>query len=279
MMDGWWGEHEWTLYPQQYRREFPYLPWLRLPSKDATDILTKPLHKRMWQVHPTKTNIHSVDPGEFRKFKGKLEDVQTTVLGPLRVIDNDTHFRHVRPPTLAYRQAVEALDRLEMEFGAWRDFVEVVRGLQRNLRELLAFADWWQDVQQGSSFQPPFPVPTRGAIFDDEDLYTKHSRRSIASYLIVPSDLFIPDPDKQVTLSPRNLSRMDPISAQPLLHSLYLWYYPPHVRDVYTDFETAARGYGDRLDSFKPTNGLKRKLDKSKNRRADEGMSNFVDPL
>ena len=274
MVDGWWGEHEWTLYPQPYRREFPYLAWLH-PSRSASNILTNPVHKRMWQVHPTKTNIHFVDPDVFREFKDKLEQVRAAVLDPLREIDNDTDFRHVRPPGSAYRQAFEALDRLEMEFGGWRDFVEVVRALQRNLLELLAFTDWWHDIQQGDAFRPPFRAPTRGALFEDEHLYADHARWSIASYLFVPNDLFIPDPNKRVTLSPRNSSRMDVISTQPLVHSLHLWYYPPHVEDVYTDFETVARGYGDRLDRFKPTNGFKRKLDKLENRRADERTSTF----
>lgn len=274
MVDGWWGEHEWTLYPQPYRPEFPYLPWLR-SSRSASNILTNPVHKMMWQGHPTKTNIHFVDPGVFSGFKGKLEDVRAAMLDPLRDIEIDARFRHVQPPRLAYRQAFEALDRLDMEFGAWRDFVEVVRTLQRNLLELLAFADWWHDVQQGDAFQPPFRAPTRGAFFEDEHLYANHARWSIASYLFVPNDLFIPDPNKRVTLSPRNLSRMEVISTQPVVHSLHLWYYPPHVEDVYTDFETVARGYGDRLDSFTPTKGFKRKLDKLENRRADEGMSTF----
>jgi hypothetical protein len=65
------------------------------------------------------------------------------------------------------------------------------------------------------------------------------------------------------------------MSTQPLLHSLPLWYYPPHVTDVYADFETAARGYCTRLDTFNPTQGLKRKLDNVQNRRADEGTFFF----
>jgi len=27
-VDGLWGEHKWTLYPQLYHPEFPYLAWL-----------------------------------------------------------------------------------------------------------------------------------------------------------------------------------------------------------------------------------------------------------
>src|SRR6266567_8582453 len=33
MVDGLWGEHEWTLYPQPYHHESPYLAWLRLHQR------------------------------------------------------------------------------------------------------------------------------------------------------------------------------------------------------------------------------------------------------
>jgi hypothetical protein len=272
MVDGLWGEHEWTLYPQPYRDESPYLAWLRLPSKHAaSDILTSSVHKEMWQAHPNKTNIHSVDPRVFGKFEDKLEDVKAAVVNPFHEIITDTRFSHIQPPKTAYSRAFEALDRLKMEFGAWRDFVEVVRGLQRHLLELLAFADWWHDVQQGEDIQPLFRAPTRGAIFEDKDLYDRHACWSIASYLFVGNDRFALDLNKRVDLSPRTSSRMDRMSIQPLIHSLHLWYYPPHVKDVYSHFETVARGYAERLDTFNPTKGFKRTLEKLGNQKADEG--------
>jgi hypothetical protein len=270
MKDGLWGEHEWTLYPQPYRPEFPYLAWLRLPSKNTPHILTGPVHKKMWQAHPTKSNLHIVNPRVFGEFRGKVEEVRAAVFDPLHEIITDGRFNAVQLPNNARARAFEALDHLEMEFGAWCDFVEVVRGLQRNLLELVAFADWWHDMQQP---RPLFRAPTRGAIFDDEDLYADHAHRSIASYLIIPNDLRFPlDPHKRVDLLPRNLSRTDVISIEPLIHSLYLWYYPPHVGDVHTDFETAARGYADRMDTLNPTVGFKRKLEKRDNKKADESM-------
>ncbi len=276
MVDGLWGEHEWRLYPQPYCHESPYLAWLRLPLKNATtDILSSPVHKKMWQAHPSKSNVHTVDPRVFSELRDKLDDVKAAVLNPFHEIIADTRFSHIQPPKTAYARAFEALDRLEREFGAWRDFVEVVRGLQHNLLELLAFADWWQDMQQGEELLPPLRAPTRGAIFDDEDLYTIHTRLSIASYLIVRNDRFLLDPNKRVNLSSHDLSRMDVMSIQPLVHSLHLWYYPPHVKDIYSHFETAARGYADRLDTFTPTKGLKRTLDKRENQRADEGRFFF----
>ena len=279
MVDGLWGEHEWTLYPQPHRYESPYLAWLRLPSKNASsDIVTSPVHKRMWQAHSNMSNVHSVDPSVFGEFKEKLDDIKAAVMNPFHEVINTTCFSHIQPPKTAYARAFEALDRLGKEFGAWRDFVEVVRGLQRNLLELLAFVDWWHDVRQGDDFRPPFRALTRGSLFDDESLYTNHARWSIASYLFIPNDRFELDPNKRVNLLPRNSSRMDAMSAQPLLHSLPLWYYPPQVKDVLFNLETVARGYADvaeRLDTFNPTTGYKRKLDKLENWRADEGTFFF----
>jgi hypothetical protein len=70
------------------------------------------------------------------------------------------------------------------------------------------------------------------------------------------------------------------MSPGPLLHSLPHWYYPPHVEDPIADFETAAWGYGRRLDDFIPTKGHKRRLDKVENRHRDEGkFVSFFHPL
>jgi hypothetical protein len=237
-----------------------------------------PVHKKMWQAHPNKTNLHSVDSGVLDQFKTKVEEINASVSTPLREIARDTRFSGVQPPEMAYARAFGALDWLQQEFGAWRDFLEVVRGLQRSLIELLAFADWWHDVQEGEEFNPPFRARTRGAIFEDGDLYVNHVRWSIASYLIIPNDCCALDPMKRVDLSPRTLSRTNVISNQPLQHTLRLWYYPPDVGDVH-DFETVARGYADRLDTFNPTKGYKRILDKLENQRADDGRLLFLDPF
>jgi hypothetical protein len=175
----------------------------------------------MWQAHSNTPNVHFIDPSVFGDFKDKLVEVKAAVENPFHEIINDTRFSHIQPPKIAYAQAFEALDHLEKEFGPWRDFVEVVRGLQRSLLELIAFADWWQDIQQGDGFQAPVRVPTCGSIFDDEGLYAGHACCSIAAYLILPNDRFILDPDKRVTLLPRNSSRMDAMSIQPLLYSLF----------------------------------------------------------
>ena len=61
------------------------------------------------------------------------------------------------------------------------------------------------------------------------------------------------------------------MSLQPLVHSLYHWYYLPLVNDIVADLETATCAYLGRFNTFRPTKGLKRKSDKFKNKKNDEG--------
>ncbi len=103
MVDGLWGEHEWMLYPQPYRHESPYLAWLQLPLKNTTtDILSSPIHKKMWQAHSSKLNIHTVNPRVFSELRDKLNNVKAAVLNPFHEIIADTCFSHIQPPKTAY---------------------------------------------------------------------------------------------------------------------------------------------------------------------------------
>ena len=77
----------------------------------------------------------------FREFKNKLEEVKAGVQNPFHEVTVDTHFSHIISPKNAYTQAFKALDHLEKEFEAWCNFIEVVRGFQRNLLKLLAFME------------------------------------------------------------------------------------------------------------------------------------------
>ena len=51
------------------------------------------------------------------------------------------------------------------------------------------------------------------------------------------------------------------------------------MTDVCTDFELAAHGYTECLDTLIPMKGFKRMLNKQDNQRADEGMSIFFNPF
>jgi len=83
----------------------------------------------MWQVHSTKSNLHSVDPRVFGEFKDKLKNIKAVVLNPFHDIIIDTCVSCIHTLKIAYSQAFKALDHLKKEFGAWCNFVEVARGL------------------------------------------------------------------------------------------------------------------------------------------------------
>jgi len=257
-IDGLWGAHEWTVYPQPYHHEFPYLSWIPHPRSHSItpDILTIPIEKTMWRAHPRKTNCHVINLELFKDLSIKWKSMKAALEEPFSAITSQALFSSVKCPMRAYSRSFKTLCRLEKDFGAWRDFVEVFRNLQRSLLKLSAFLDWWKDVRAGNSFQSPIRAPTRGAIFRDEQLYADHTRWSVASYLLIPKSTFSLDPKKEVALSPRELCSAQPMSSQPLVHSLAHWYYPPLVKDFLADLETAARGYHDRLDTFEPTKEL-----------------------
>ncbi|KAH9028308.1 hypothetical protein EDB85DRAFT_1892600 [Lactarius pseudohatsudake] len=181
---------------------FPYLAWIPLhlsgPSV-LSGVLTHSVDKSMWQVLPGNSNIHVINPDVLDKLTVEWTTLKAALQDPF----SDMGF--------------EALSRLKQDFGAWRDFVEVFRNLQRSLLELHAFLDWWKDISTGDYFRSPVRAPTRGAIFEDVHHYMNY----------------------------------------PLLHSLHHWYYPPLVCDVVTALETAARGYAERLDSFNLTKEVK----------------------
>ncbi|KAH9035246.1 hypothetical protein EDB85DRAFT_2143898 [Lactarius pseudohatsudake] len=274
-VDGFWGPHEWVFYPQPYRRAFPYLSWIpirRPKSSVPFDILTRPVEKTMWRTHGHRSDSHIINADLLDEFTTKWKSIKAALEESLSAMSSRSSFSCVEQPMKAYVRAFEALKRLEEHFEAWRDFVDVFRNLQRCLLELSAFLEWWKDVRAGDAFQSSPRAPTRGAIFvfEDEHLYADHVRWSVAAYILVPKSTFALDLAKEVVLAPRKLCSAQPMSLQPLFHSLHHWYYPPLVDDVMADLETAARGYLERLDTFRPTKGFKRSLDKKENKKNDE---------
>lgn len=271
-VDGFWGSHEWTIYPQLYHRTFPYLAWIALssPSHSTSSVASRPIEKTMWRAHPDRSDVHLINPVLLDELKAKWEVTKAAIKVSFSTMSSVASLSSIEQPKKAYLRAVEALQRLEMEFRAWRDFVEVFRNLQRSLLELDALLDWWNDVHVGDAFEPSIRMPTCGVIFQDESLYTTHAHWSLAAYLLIPKSKFALDHSKKVALSPCKLCKAQPMSELPLVHSLPHWYYPPVMQDVVADLETTARGYAERLDNFQPTGMLKRKLDKSESKAKDE---------
>ncbi|KAH8976361.1 hypothetical protein EDB86DRAFT_3097181 [Lactarius hatsudake] len=249
-VDGLWGAHEWTIYPQPHRPEFPYLAWIPLhlsgPSV-LSGVLTHSVDKSMWRVHPGNSNIHVVNPDVMDKLTVEWTTLKAALQDPFS--DMSSHPRlPIQRPMKAYTRGTSELGEISFE---------VFRNLQRSLLELHAFLDWWKDISTGDYFRSPVRALTRGAIFEDAHHYANYVKWSIRAFLLVHKSTFVLDPSREVALSPRELCSTRPMSLQPLLHSLHHWYYPPLVCDVVTELETAARGYAERLDSFNPTKEVK----------------------
>jgi hypothetical protein len=193
-----WGEHEWTLYPQPFHPDFPYLPWILLPPCNSShDILHCAVNKKMWQPHASKTNMHLVQPEVLDKLKTLLGAAKAAIEVPFHEVITSFSFHH---PQHAYTRAFEAIDCLEREFDAWRDFMEVFRNMQCSLLELFAFAGWWVEYDE-----PTFCAPMWGTIFYNETCYAAHIGCSITSFLLIPSATYTLDPCKQVELVFRQL--------------------------------------------------------------------------
>lgn len=275
--DGLWGVHEWTIYPQLYCLEFPYLSWISLPSINSFNILTCPVEKTMWELHGHKTNAHIVTPALLNELTTKWGAIKDAVQGVFKATSSSSSFSSVQIPKEAYFRASVALSRLEDEFEAWRDFVEVYRNLQRALLELSAYLDWWKDVSTGD-FQPSVRPPTRGAIFEDENLYSNQVCYSVRAFLLIHKSTFTLDPTKKVELSLRNQCKLVPLSLKSTGHTLQHWYYPPQVKDIVVDMETTARGYAvvKHLDTFNPIKEFKCRLEKVDNQMNNEGKLTYV---
>ncbi|KAH9020356.1 hypothetical protein EDB85DRAFT_2153130 [Lactarius pseudohatsudake] len=272
-LDGFWGVHEWTIYPQMYRPEFPYLAWIPLRPRShsvPSDVLTRPVEKAMWRAHPLRTDCHLINPELFEQVTIKWKLIKVALEDPFHVVSSQASFSSIERPMKAYTRAFESLNRLEKDFRAWRDFVEVFRNLQQCLLELCAFLDWWEDVCENDSFQSRICAPTCGSIFRDEQLYTNHAHWSIASYLLILRPTFALDLAREVALSPRTLCSVQPMSSESLVHSLHHWYYPPLVNDIVADLETTAQGYLDRLDTFQPSKELKRTFERTESKQKDQ---------
>jgi hypothetical protein len=269
-VDGLWGFHKWTTYPQLHCPDFPYLAWIPLSSPSTpSDVLTRSIEKSMWRAHPSHSNLHIIHPDLLDELTVRWKDLKAAI-GPFHHIFCNP-MPPIQRPMKVYTRAFEAFSRLEQDFGAWRDFVEVFQNFQQSLLELHGFLNWWKDICAGDDFRPSVREPTRGAIFEDAHAYANYACWSIVSFLLVKNSAFVLDPTREVVLSPCKSDKTQPMSYGPILHSLHHWYYPPLVHDVVTELETAAWGYAVRLDTFEPMKDFKHKLEKLENKKSDKG--------
>ena len=120
-VDGFWGSHEWTIYPQLYHHHFPYLAWIALPSPShsTAGVASRPIEKTMWRPHPDRSDVHVINPVLLDELKAKWEVTKAALKVSFSAMSSIASLSSVEQPKKAYLRAVEALQRLEMEFRAW----------------------------------------------------------------------------------------------------------------------------------------------------------------
>jgi hypothetical protein len=77
------------------------------------------------RAHPNQPNIHVINPTLLDRLTKEWESVKAVLQGPSKTFSSDPSFSSVWYPKEAYARALAALNRLEKDFGAWRDFVKV----------------------------------------------------------------------------------------------------------------------------------------------------------
>ena len=127
-IDGLWGPHEWTIYPQLHSPAFPYLTWILLCLSNSSaphDVLTCSIDKSMWQAHPSQSNIHVINLTVLDKLTVRWDALKEAMQTPFHDIVNNP-CAPIQCPMNAYTRVFEAFSQLNVDFGAWQDFVEVL---------------------------------------------------------------------------------------------------------------------------------------------------------
>ncbi|KAI0069215.1 hypothetical protein BV25DRAFT_1910910 [Artomyces pyxidatus] len=299
-IDGLWGQHEWTRFPQAYDSRFPYLAYIPIPPQHrptslstiaamSFTILHANVSKEMWTTLGAPPGRHVPDVGVLSSLQRRLDYAVTVSRNLFPQLSATPAFAHVVVPTIALDRARAAFITLETGVASWKDFVERFRALQRALLEMTAFADWWTDAEGTTinpEYVPPIRGPTRGVYVQTLDLYAESARGNLATYIVVQKDAYDVPSNRWVpaTLRSVRVQTLVPFSAPTHTshgkHDKPLWYYPPDpVRRE--DFEAAARGYAPRQDTLNPSPAYQDRLGKLVNRqlattsrrvRGDEGQ-------
>ena len=118
--DSFWGAHEWTVYPQPYQHEFPYLTWIPLCQHTSIPShIHTPVDKSMWQAHPDQPNIHVISPALLDCLTKEWGSVKVEMQDLCKALSSNPSFAAVQYPEEAYIRVLVALIWLEKDFRAW----------------------------------------------------------------------------------------------------------------------------------------------------------------
>ncbi|KAJ7655714.1 hypothetical protein DFH06DRAFT_1200834 [Mycena polygramma] len=272
-INGRWGFAEYSHVPQPYSAEFPYLAWLPV---DCLERLGLPVEINRYQLTLDSPDfVRHLGWGHRGYLKTEVrETLQTDVVWYIEKVQalilteeaegGGIHRRfEARPPVIAMVRAHNACFSMRFPHLTYRDLLEYLAGLQRAIAELQAYIMWYDRMYYAdfpTASQNGMNTGLRGSIATDTRTYASLRSLGAPVWLEVEGSLVGLDPAKEsqmtdllieVTLwaDTAATTALQDTRKGVLVHNKPLEYYPPHVLDL-ESFETAARGYGLRTDTY-----------------------------
>lgn len=268
-IDGTWGPHDYTIMPQRFDPEAPYLAWCprrphpAQPFKD-NPIMAFRLAREDYVQHHQQPRLGGLRKSILATFQQEVLRLTEMYVNAAQIAA--THWPSVIPPSMALERMRQSLIYLNLPDIYFRDCQEAVETLRRNTREVQGFVLWARTPPSGP--YPAIPFQVRGSVAIDEQSYEYLSLHKVPGWYVTGSagplgqtpPIPITRKEDMCTLQTmrevdtKDSTMVDWDEPSPgifqLLHTKELWYYPPVVgnRDA---FEAAARGYGPRNDELR----------------------------
>lgn len=189
--DGYWGEHEPSLYPQMFDRHAPWLGYMVIAHDDFRRPLRQSDRSTLWTVGLRGSKSQEMSPADeiLSALSSKRLELRSKVSWCIEhvlkmrcllnrdVTDNDL-------PRQTLHNECRLFFTLVSGVVGWKSFVIAMRAYERVLLEMQAFVDWSMDIKHWPvQHAPKSPQNLRGSIF-----------------LLADSDIFIAFAYKQSTL-------------------------------------------------------------------------------
>ncbi|KAJ7471246.1 hypothetical protein B0H11DRAFT_1919807 [Mycena galericulata] len=264
--DGSWGPHEYTILPQLFCADSPYMAWIpasREGSAVTDDLSSSVCNFQMSTVHfrPDRAwpSRGTMEPTVLEAFQEEVNSVYCGVTKAMEFIKSNDVSPEIRLPLCAVERAYASILALRVNFLTRRDLLEYVACLKRSVAELRGFISWVHDLDYwlGNSVTPiKVTREVRGAVCEDLETYRLLHRLGIPAWCFVAG---MPSGSCAMELPlARDSFRYETLSGFHL-HNKAIFFYPPVVNDTRM-FELAARGYAPREDRLHRDKGYRKDL-------------------
>ncbi|KAJ7474231.1 hypothetical protein FB451DRAFT_1398220 [Mycena latifolia] len=261
--DGSWGPHEYTVLPQLFSADSPYMAWipvkydsLDIPHRISTFVAKLDPSASQFRPNAAWPSRGSIDPELLTGFQDDVNTIYTSVTAAFKRVGSHTALDGIRLPLRAVERSYASLLALRVNFLTRRDVLEYVACLKRSIAELQGFLLWSADLEQWLN---PTSVGkkksySRGVVCEDQESYNTMCRLGIPAWCFVSG---LP-PTSCSTLGAWEVVSYPKWSSS-VLHNKALFFYPPVVKNL-NEFELAARGYAPRVDVLHRDKGYRKDL-------------------